>query len=220
MYHKTLLSPLKLTDTLILKNRMIKSPQSTMYWDDDYFMSDRVIDFYESIAQGGVGLLILAGILWYPAHPGGIYGALYDDKYLPGMKKFVERMHRHNCPVFCQFHHTGPSSPSDDKGGRPFGPSRLEQEDMASPLPYLHATRELSLEEIEEHKRRYVDAAVRAREAGFDGVEVHGAHGYFLASFLSRVWNRRTDQYGKADSNRLSSPGGGRMAANTCAGRV
>ena len=196
MYHKTLLSPLKLTDTLILKNRMIKSPQSTMYWDDDYFMSDRVIDFYESIAQGGVGLLILAGILWYPAHPGGIYGALYDDKYLPGMKKFVERMHRHNCPVFCQFHHTGPSSPSDDKGGRPFGPSRLEQEDMASPLPYLHATRELSLEEIEEHKRRYVDAAVRAREAGFDGVEVHGAHGYFLASFLSRVWNRRTDQYG------------------------
>ncbi len=196
MYHKTLLSPLKLTDTLTLKNRMIKSPQSTMYWDDDYFMSDRVIDFYESIAKGGVGLIILAGILWYPAHPGGIYGALYDDKYLPGMKKFVERMHRHGCPVFCQFHHTGPSSPSDDKGGRPFGPSRLEQEEMASPLPYLHATRELTLEEIEEHKRRYIDAAVRAKEAGFDGVEVHAAHGYFLASFLSRVWNRRTDQYG------------------------
>ncbi len=196
MYHKTLLSPLKLTDTLTLKNRMIKSPQSTMYWDDGYFMSDRVIDFYESIAKGGVGLIILAGILWYPAHPGGIYGALYDDKYLPGMKKFVERMHRHGCPVFCQFHHTGPSSPSDDKGGRPFGPSRLEQEEMASPLPYLHATRELTLEEIEEHKRRYIDAAARAKEAGFDGVEVHAAHGYFLASFLSRVWNRRTDQYG------------------------
>ena len=67
---------------------------------------------------------------------------------------------------------------------------------MASPLPYLHATRELTLEEIEEHKRRYIDAAARAKEAGFDGVEVHAAHGYFLASFLSRVWNRRTDQYG------------------------
>ena len=196
MYHKHLLSPLKLSNSLTLKNRMIKSPQSTMYWDDEYFMSDRVIDFYESIAEGGVGLIILAGILWYPAHPGGIYGALYDDKYLPGMKRFVERMHKHNCPVFCQFHHTGPSSPTDDKGDRPFGPSRLEQEEMASPLPYLHATRELSLEEIEEHKRRYIDAAARAKEAGFDGVEVHGAHGYFLASFMSRIWNRRTDQYG------------------------
>lgn len=194
--HPNLLSPLQLTTTLTLKNRMIKSPQSTMYWADEYFMSDRVIDFYESLAAGGVGLIILAGILWYPAHPGGIYGALYDDKYKPGMKRFVDTMHKHGCPVFCQFHHTGPSSPTDDKGGRPFGSSRLEEVDLPSPAPYLHPTRELTLDEIAEHKRRYIEAAVRARDVGFDGVEVHGAHGYFLESFLSRVWNRRADQYG------------------------
>lgn len=59
MYHKSLLSPIKLTDKVVLKNRMIKSPQSTMYWDPDYFMSDRVIDFYESIAEGGASLILL-----------------------------------------------------------------------------------------------------------------------------------------------------------------
>lgn len=191
-----LLSPLRLTESVTLKNRMMKSPQSTMYWDDGYFMSDRVINFYESLARGGVGLIMLAGILWYPAHAGGCYGALYDDKYMPGMKKFVDTMHKYDCHVFCQFHHTGPSAPADENGGRPFGASTWEQDELASPLPYLHATRGLSLEEIEMHRERYVAAAVRARECGFDGVEVHGAHGYFLESFLSRVWNRRTDQYG------------------------
>ncbi len=191
-----LLSPIRLSESLTLKNRMIKSPQSTMYWDPDYFMNDRVIDFYESIAAGGAAMIILAGILWYPAHPGGIYGALYDDKYLPGMKRFVEVMHRHDCKVICQFHHTGPSSPTDDKGGRPFGSSTLEQDEMPSPLPYLHATRGVTLDEIAMHKERYIASAVRAKEAGFDGVEVHCAHGYFLESFLSRVWNRREDQYG------------------------
>lgn len=195
-YHKQLLSPLKLSDSLVLKNRIVKSPQSTMYWDADYFMSDRVVNFYESIAEGGSGLVMLAGILWYPAHPGGIYGALYDDKYLPGMKRLVEAVHRHKAHIFCQFHHTGPSSPCDPEGGRPFGSSTLEQEELASPLPYLHATRGVSCEEMEEHKRRYIAAAVRAKQAGFDGVEVHAAHGYFLQSFLSRVWNRRTDEYG------------------------
>lgn len=195
-YHKHLLSPLKLTPTLTLKNRIIKSAQSTMYWGEDYQMSDRVVNFYESIAKGGTGLVMLAGILWYPAHAGGTYGALYDDKYIPGMKRLVEAVHKHDAKVFCQFHHTGPSSPCDEKGGRPFGSTTLELEELASPLPYLHATRGLTLDEIEMHKSRYIEAALRAKTAGFDGVEVHGAHGYFLESFLSRVWNRRTDQYG------------------------
>lgn len=205
--YEKLLSPIKLTDKLTLKNRIIKSAQSTMYWNKDYSMTDRVIDFYESIAEGGTGLIMLAGILWYPAHPGGIYGALYDDKFLPGMKKFVDTMHKHDCKVFCQFHHTGPSSPTDDKGGRPFGSSTHELGDLPSPQPYVQATRGVTLEELEEHKRRYIAAAVRAQKAGFDGVEVHCAHGYFLESFLSRVWNTRDDQYGpQSMENRTRLP--------------
>lgn len=191
-----LLSPLALTPTLSLKNRIMKSPQSTMYWGEEYAMSDRVVDFYESIAQGGAGMIVIAGILWYPAHPGGVYGALFDDRYIAGMRRLVETLHRHDCVVFCQFHHTGPSAPSDEHGGRPFGSSTLEQAELSSPTPYLHATRGVTREEIALHRERYIEAAVRAYQAGFDGVEVHGAHGYFLQSFLSRVWNRREDEYG------------------------
>ncbi|WP_395755396.1 FAD-dependent oxidoreductase [Edwardsiella ictaluri] len=191
-----LLSPLALTPTLSLKNRIMKSPQSTMYWGEEYAMSDRVVDFYESIAQGGAGMIVIAGILWYPAHPGGVYGALFDDRYIAGMRRLVETLHRHDCVVFCQFHHTGPSAPSDEHGGRPFGSSTLEQAELPSPTPYLHATRGVTREEIALHRERYIEAAVRAYQAGFDGVEVHGAHGYFLQSFLSRVWNRREDEYG------------------------
>ncbi|WP_392421306.1 FAD-dependent oxidoreductase [Edwardsiella piscicida] len=191
-----LLSPLALTPTLSLKNRIMKSPQSTMYWGEEYAMSDRVVDFYESIAQGGAGMIVIAGILWYPAHPGGVYGALFDDRYIAGMRRLVEALHRHDCVVFCQFHHTGPSAPSDEHGGPPFGAAALEQASLPSPAPYLHASRGVTRDEIAMHRERYIAAAVRAYQAGFDGVEVHGAHGYFLQSFLSRVWNRREDEYG------------------------
>ncbi|AOV97591.1 NADH:flavin oxidoreductase [Edwardsiella hoshinae] len=191
-----LFSPLALTPTLSLKNRIMKSPQSTMYWGAEYAMSDRVVDFYESIAQGGAGMIVIAGILWYPAHPGGIYGALFDDRYIAGMRRLVTALHRHDCVVFCQFHHTGPSAPSDEHGGRPFAAATLEQAELPSPAPYLHATRGVTRDEIAMHRERYIAAAVRAYQAGFDGVEVHGAHGYFLQSFLSRVWNRRDDEYG------------------------
>ncbi|WLJ47526.1 hypothetical protein Q8A59_04850 [Edwardsiella piscicida] len=130
-----LLSPLALTPTLSLKNRIMKSPQSTMYWGEEYAMSDRVVDFYDSIAQGGAGMIVIAGILWYPAHPGGVYGALFDDRYIAGMRRLVEALHRHDCVVFCQFHHTGPSAPSDEHGGPPLAPPRWSRRRCLRPPP-------------------------------------------------------------------------------------
>lgn len=193
---KTLISPIKINNRLTLNNRMIKAPQSTMYWNSDYSINDRVIDFYESLAAGGAGMIILAGILWFPAHQGGIYGAFYDDKYLPGMKKLVDRIHKYGCPIICQFHHTAQSAPASFDGTPPMAPSALTAEELPSPVPLLQPTKALTLEEIQDHKKRYVESALRAKKAGFDGVEVHGAHGYFLEGFLSRIWNKRTDQYG------------------------
>jgi len=194
--YKNLLSSLKITERVTLKNRMIKAPQSCMYWNEDYSINDRVIDFYEGIAKGGAGMIILDGVLWFPAHPGGIYGALYDDKYLPGMKELVERIHQHDCPIICQFHNTAQSAPSSFDGSPPVAPSTLTEDELPCPVPVVMPTRGISLEEIQWHRTEYVKAALRAQEAGFDGVEVHGAHGYFLEGFLSRVWNKRTDQYG------------------------
>ena len=81
-FHK-LLSPLSLGSGLTLKNRMIKAPQSSWFFEDDGSAGDRVIDFYEAIAAGGVGLVIVSAITWRSDHPAGAYGALHDDRFLP-----------------------------------------------------------------------------------------------------------------------------------------
>ena len=78
-FHK-LLSPLSLGSGLTLKNRMIKAPQSSWFFEDDGSAGDRVIDFYEAIAAGGVGLVIVSAITWRSDHPAGAYGALHDDR--------------------------------------------------------------------------------------------------------------------------------------------
>ena len=194
-FHK-LLSPLSLGSGLTLKNRMIKAPQSSWFFEDDGSAGDRVIDFYEAIAAGGVGLVIVSAITWRSDHPAGAYGALHDDRFLPGMKRLVERCHAHGCPVFCQLHHSGASAMTGHGGGLPIGPSDLGPDEIPCPPPVGKPTRGLTAEEIAEDKELYFKAAERAKAAGFDGIEVHCAHGYYLDSFVSRVWNRRDDQYG------------------------
>ena len=194
-FHK-LLSPLSLGSGLTLKNRMIKAPQSSWFFEDDGSAGDRVIDFYEAIAAGGVGLVIVSAITWRSDHPAGAYGALHDDRFLPGMKRLVERCHAHGCPVFCQLHHSGASAMTGHGGGLPIGPSDLGPDEIPCPPPVGKPTRGLTAEEIAEDKELYFKAAERAKAAGFDGIEVHCAHGYYLESFVSRVWNRRDDQYG------------------------
>ncbi len=193
--HDTLLSPITITENLRLKNRIIKSPQSTWFWEEDGSAGERALAFYESLAQGGAGMIILSAVLWTPLY-GGLYCSLYDDKYIPALKKFVDTIHKYDCKIICQLHHPGPSAPMEADGGLPQGPSALGPDEIPIPQPLGQPTRELTLEEIAEHKRRYLAAAVRAKECGFDGLEVHAAHGYFLESFISKVWNRRTDHYG------------------------
>lgn len=202
-----LLSPLSLGDGLVLKNRMVKAPQSSWFFEDDGSAGDRVIDFYEALAAGGVGLLIVSAITWRSDHPAGAYGALHDDRFLPGMKRLVERCHAHGCPVFCQLHHSGASAMTGHGGGAPIGPSDLGPDDIPCPPPVGKPTRGLTPEEIREDKELYFKAAERAKAAGFDGIEVHCAHGYYLESFVSRVWNRRTDEYGpQSMENRTRLP--------------
>lgn len=133
-FHK-LLSPLSLGSGLTLKNRMIKAPQSSWFFEDDGSAGDRVIDFYEAIAAGGVGLVIVSAITWRSDHPAGAYGALHDDRFLPGMKRLVERCHAHGCPVFCQLHHSGASAMTGHGGGLPIGPSDLGPDEIPCPPP-------------------------------------------------------------------------------------
>ncbi len=85
------------------------------------------------------------------------------------------------------------------KGGPPVGPSSLREDELPSPVPLLRPPRGLTIAEIEDMEERYVRAARRTQEAGFDGVEVHAANGYLWASFLTRIWNKREDDYGCQD---------------------
>lgn len=191
-----LLSPITINSRLTLKNRMIKAPQSSWFFEEDGSAGDRVVGFYEALARGGVGLNILSAITWRRDHPAGRYGALWDDKFIPGVRRIVERSHAHDCPIMCQLHHSGPSAMTGHNGGAPTGSTTLGADEIPCPVPVGKPTHGLSLEEIEEDKGLYLAAAERAHNAGFDGIEVHCAHGYYLESFVSRVWNHRTDQYG------------------------
>lgn len=188
-----LTAPITINSRLKLRNRMVKAPQSSWFFEKDGSAGQRVTDFYETIAAGGVGLLIVSAVTWRPDHPYGPYGALSDDKFIPGMKNLVDRVHSHDCPVMCQLHHGGPSAAAGHHGGLPVGASSMDVKDIPSPGKAVHG---LTREEIEEDKQLYFAAAERVAACGFDGIEVHCAHGYYLESFLSRVWNHRDDEYG------------------------
>ena len=189
-----LLSPLEVTPTYKLKNRIIKSAQSTFRWNDDgTAQGSDAVAIYESIAAGGAAAITIGGVMW--DNVPGKYAACYDDKFIPGLKELCDAVHKHGCVITGQLHHGGPSAAVMGEG-RPFSSSTLEEDELPIPLPEGRATRGMTIDEIHEKVRLIVDAAVRMQKAGFDAVEIHAAHGYLLNSFLSPIWNKRDDEYG------------------------
>jgi 2,4-dienoyl-CoA reductase (NADPH2) len=188
-----LLSPLPV-GSLTLKNRIVKAPQSSEYWLQGQMITPRVVDLYEGLAEGGAGMIVVGALLFMPAEPTlpFLFGGLSDDRHIPGMTELTSAVHKHDCFVLAQIHHPGPApiSPTYE----PIASTTLSKAQV--PLDYCVPTRGVTLDEIETMKAHYIDAAERAKKAGFDGVECHSANGYFLVSFLTRIWNRRTDQYG------------------------
>lgn len=191
-----LLSPLEIAPTFTLKNRIVKAPQSSWRWNPDGTADNSdAIYMYESMAKGGAAAIITAAILW-ENYGEGIYMMATDDKFIPGMKEYADHMHKYGCKVIGQLHHMGPSAWGAIDGGLPIGPSDLTEDEIPTPPPFGRAVRGLTVQEIKDREKLMTDAAVRMWKAGFDGVEVHAAHGYFLNSFLSPIWNKRTDEYG------------------------
>lgn len=191
--------PIQITPKCILRNRIIKAPQSSWLWNKDGSMGDsRAQDMYESMAKGGVAAISIAAMLWEPLNFGN-YAFATDDKFIPGMQRFNEVIHRHGAKTFGQLHHMGPSAWDTYDGQLPPGPSDMAEEDIPTPPPFGRAVRGLSVDQIHEKQALFVDAAVRLWKGGFDGVEIHAANGYFLNSFLSPIWNHRDDEYGWED---------------------
>jgi 2,4-dienoyl-CoA reductase (NADPH2) len=190
------------------RNRIIKTGAAMGYWhEDDLHMSEKAKAYYEAIAKGGVGLLIVeAPTIDYP------YGARWkeryrmdDDKYIQGMSELVDVIHKHGCPTFMQMEHDGPwQSPlfalPPTFEGPPIAASPVNLEitgDFHRDVP-----RELTIAEIEELVDKWASAAVRARKAGFDGVDINAGSTHQMHNFLSPFWNRRQDIYGGTLENR------------------
>jgi NAD(H)-dependent 7beta-hydroxy-3-oxo-delta4-cholenoic acid oxidoreductase len=165
----------------------------------DGSVPDKLIDYLEARARGGVGLIIFETVTVDERFPYIMQSVgLWDDSLIPGFKKFVDAIHAHGAKVAPQISHPGPESFSFVKGIQPVGPS-----------PALCKTsgqvcRELAIEEIAPIVEQYGEAARRARDAGCDAIELHAAHNYMLAgSFLSPLRNKRIDSYGGTTEGRL-----------------
>jgi len=180
------------------RNRIIKTANGTSFVEPTGFISDRMIAYYENLAKGGVGLLIVESCgVEYPLgvqHP-PVQLHLDDDIYIPSYRALTEAVHRQGCPVFIQFQHAGPWNPTGKLPKRDTrASSTLSREEL--PSKHFDPPRGLSHEEVFKYIDIWVKAIERAAKAGFDGCEVNGSACHFINTFFSRIWNRRDDEYG------------------------
>jgi 2,4-dienoyl-CoA reductase-like NADH-dependent reductase (Old Yellow Enzyme family) len=170
-----------------VRNRLVLPPMVRNLCTEEGKVTDDIVAHYEAISKGGMGLIIVeaAAITWEHRILSKNIG-IHDDSLIPGLKKLADGIKAHGASAFIQINHSGPKAHFQK---RFVGPSNIPVIKNKIPEP-------LSIEEIEEIKGMFVDAARRAQSAGFDGVEVHGAHFYLLSSFLSSYTNRRDDEYG------------------------
>ena len=186
---------------LTLKNRLVMPPMATGMATEDGGITERHIKHYTARAKGGVGLIIIEHT--YVSEDDKLsrgQPGIYDDKLIPGLRRLVEAIHAERTKVIIQINHGGAKTSMNITGKQPGGPSEVM-------LPGAgESPRQLTVSEISTIVTRFGDAAYRAMEAGFDAVEVHGAHGFLLCQFLSPYSNKRNDEYGGNLERRLRFP--------------
>jgi len=218
--HEHLLSPVEIGG-LRLRNRIAMAPMGVEIVGADGMANDEIAAYYEERSRGGAGLIITE--VCAMAYPRGANSAhqlgISDDRFMPGLSRLTERVKSHGAAFAVQLVHHGKVSRLDIKEGRevlvPSIPEWHGSFDMVNDLTAdelglmmaangggqarLKAAGQSDIDELIEG---FADAAVRARAAGFDGVEIHAAHGYLISGFLSRQWNLRHDGYGGSIHNR------------------
>ena len=192
----SLFSPIKIK-SLELTNRAVMPPMGTNLGNLDGTVSEANLAYIKRRARGGAGLIITEIASVHPSGSaiGNELGA-YDDRFIPGLKKIVDAVHAAGSKIALQLHHAGRESLYLLQEGKAIAPSAIRS--LVFGLP----PREITREEIQEIIAAFGASALRAREAGFDAVEVHGAHGYLLTQFLSALSNKRDDEYGGSLINR------------------
>jgi 2,4-dienoyl-CoA reductase-like NADH-dependent reductase (Old Yellow Enzyme family)/siroheme synthase (precorrin-2 oxidase/ferrochelatase) len=192
------------------------APMGSNLAEADGRVGERLVRYYEARARGGAGLIIVG--VGAVAHPAGVcipnQVAISNDTFVPGLRELTRSVHAHGAKVAIQLQHGGKVARQDMEVGRPMWvPSlpELAAGDLLNDLTpdEVHGVighlgkpgagvhfHEMTRHDIENVVRMFAGAAERARRAGFDGVEIHAAHGYLIAAFLSAAANHRSDEYG------------------------
>ncbi|MFC1898957.1 NADH:flavin oxidoreductase [Chloroflexota bacterium] len=196
----SLFDPIEIKD-LLLKNRVVMPPMYTGMAPENGEVTDRHIEHYSARARGGAGLIIIEHTYISPEGKmsDGQLG-MDNDRLIPGLKRLVDTIHSEGSKIVVQINHGGAQAPRDVIGLQPAGPWDI------IPPNGAEAPRPLAISEIKTLIKKFGEAAERAIAAGFDSVEIHGAHGYLLGQFLSPLANQRGDIYGGNPEGRLLFP--------------
>ena len=188
-----------------LKNRIVMAPMATSLAGDFGSVTDRLIDYYVERAKGGVGLIIVENtpVDWPVGKAVPIPLRVDNDRFIAGLSELVEAVHLAGAKICLQLQYAGAqgSMSYSTEGVRVVGPS-----DVPCFLTGGEIPRPLTIEEIEQVEEKFALAAKRCKGAGFDTIEIHGAHGYLLSQFMSPFYNRRGDKYGGTFENRMRFP--------------
>ena len=188
-----LFQALSFTSGKSMKNRFMLAPLTNLQSHADGVLSDDEYRWLTMRAEGGFGLTMTCAA-HVQAIGKGFPGQLgcFSDHHLPGLTRLADGIKANGSLAIAQLHHAGMRSPEEEIGERAVCPSANEET----------AARALTLPEVEQVAEDFIAAAVRCEQAGFDGVELHGAHGYLLCQFLSDTINQREDRYGGSLENR------------------
>lgn len=236
MNYDLLFSPSKIGN-VELKNRIVMAPMCMGFGRFDGCATEKMMDYYEERAKGGVGLIITEITRVNDLTGASSFGqlGLSHDYQIPSLKTMVERIHHHGTKIMVELHHPGRQNlglmigtvpicvagdkllgsayskllynaiippgkmlQSKDIVPKTVAPSRCEKSKMSESV-----NKGLSHHAVKHLIRQFVDAALRVKKAGCDGVELHAAHGYLIQQFLSPNTNRRTDEYGGSLENRM-----------------
>ncbi|MDR1618789.1 MAG: NADH:flavin oxidoreductase [Treponema sp.] len=185
-------------ESFTLKNRFFRSAFADRCVGGT--ISSKTVEFYCSFARGGVGSIISGYTVVDEAEKESPHAAIYNDTFIDSHRRLTDAVHEYGTAIFLQLNHVG---------------SRLDTKDanIVAAAPYLAPSavmnlrgktmpREITAGEIKNLQEKFAAAAVRGKKAGYDGVELHSAHGYFLSQFMTPYYNRRTDRYGGSGENR------------------
>ncbi|MBW6503198.1 NADH:flavin oxidoreductase [bacterium] len=183
---------------IALKNRIVRSATWEGMCDGEGNPTERLTDLYRALCKGGAGLIV-TGYTYVRADGREMPGTMgiHSDDRIPALKRLTQAVHEEGGRIFCQLFHGGGRASSRETGTCPLAPSEIKNA-TARDMP-----RAMSERDILELVAAFAQGAGRARRAGFDGVQLHGAHGYLINQFLSPLTNTRQDAYGGSLENRM-----------------